>query len=504
MRSRLPASSGKSISRAIAVPAAPKRRQPAGLGVRPRLAETGAVLAVDAPSLTTAAGGGRALPEALRGGMEAALGADFADVRLHVDRQPLALGADAVTRGSHIHFAPGRLQPGLHAGRALLAHELAHVVQQRSVRGLASRPGHGVALNVDAQQEATADRQGERAARFLSARPAGLPSRGVAAVPPAPVAGGALQAALKLGGSKDYQAAMRKHLQTLAGEHGEVRIDDQGNVSLAAAAAAKGGGGDLKEGDLKAGDKAALPPSHRLLKRIIEHGHTVNLRPNAAKEAPQAEPEGDTGYLQQAAGFTERTLGHVPLVGGLAGKLTGGLFRIGQGGLDYGRDLLSWSGFGTTRKVRNRAQAAKPGGVGSVVPLAAKDLGGGSDPVPDHIVLAHELVHADRFQRGKGASSAKGEALYGFHAFDNQGHVTQKWTPLEESENVGLPQISEADLDKSQSQKKRGLFGDSDRPALLPNKAYVPPGQRAKDDDAITGNDIRAQFKRKKRLTYGM
>ena len=81
-----------------------------------------------------ASSGGRPLPDAVRGKMEAALGADFSNVRVHVGPQAERIGAIAFTLGSDIYFAPGRYQPDTVYGRQLLGHELAHVVQQRAGR----------------------------------------------------------------------------------------------------------------------------------------------------------------------------------------------------------------------------------------------------------------------------------------------------------------------------------------------------------------------------------
>ncbi|MFE7408618.1 DUF4157 domain-containing protein [Isoptericola sp. NPDC057559] len=62
----------------------------------------------------------------------AAMGHDFSRVRLHDDATAHAvtrrLGAEAVTVGNDVLFAPGRR--GSPGGRSLLAHELAHVRQQ--------------------------------------------------------------------------------------------------------------------------------------------------------------------------------------------------------------------------------------------------------------------------------------------------------------------------------------------------------------------------------------
>lgn len=66
--------------------------------------------------------------------MEHALGTDFSAVRLHTGpaahQVAGALNAHALTSGSDIMFAAGAYQPGTPSGERLLAHELAHVVQQ--------------------------------------------------------------------------------------------------------------------------------------------------------------------------------------------------------------------------------------------------------------------------------------------------------------------------------------------------------------------------------------
>ncbi|MEO8736402.1 MAG: DUF4157 domain-containing protein [Edaphobacter sp.] len=118
---------------------------------------------VDPARLGLASGGGRQLPDAVRGKMEAALGADFSAVRVHIGPQAERIGAIAFTTGSDIYFAPGRYQPESMQGQQLLGHELAHVVQQRQGRVRTSGNG-GVAVVQDHALEAEADRLGHRAA----------------------------------------------------------------------------------------------------------------------------------------------------------------------------------------------------------------------------------------------------------------------------------------------------------------------------------------------------
>jgi hypothetical protein len=72
---------------------------------------------------------GRALDEPLRHEMEARLGADFSDVRLHTgsaaQRSAQGIGARAYTSGNHVVIGEGG------ADMHTLAHELTHVIQQR-------------------------------------------------------------------------------------------------------------------------------------------------------------------------------------------------------------------------------------------------------------------------------------------------------------------------------------------------------------------------------------
>lgn len=80
---------------------------------------------------------GRPLDTPVRSAMESRFGHDFGHVRIHDDgtaaASAAAVDADAYAVGSHVVFGAGRYAPGSTAGRYLLAHELAHVVQQQDV-----------------------------------------------------------------------------------------------------------------------------------------------------------------------------------------------------------------------------------------------------------------------------------------------------------------------------------------------------------------------------------
>jgi hypothetical protein len=80
---------------------------------------------------------GQPLDRGTREFMESRFGHDFGGVRAHTDttaaRSARAVDALAYTVGNDVVFAHGRYQPATSEGRRLVAHELAHVIQQGSV-----------------------------------------------------------------------------------------------------------------------------------------------------------------------------------------------------------------------------------------------------------------------------------------------------------------------------------------------------------------------------------
>ncbi len=86
---------------------------------------------------------GKPLDPVTRASMEAALGHDLSDVRVHTGsaaaRSAQQFHARAFTVGNEVVFAAGEYAPSTSAGRKLLAHELAHVQQQKSGPPLVQR-----------------------------------------------------------------------------------------------------------------------------------------------------------------------------------------------------------------------------------------------------------------------------------------------------------------------------------------------------------------------------
>jgi hypothetical protein len=118
-------------------------------------------------------GGGAPLDGALRGEMESRLGADFSDVRVHTDARASAsaqsVQAKAYTVGSDVVFQSDQWSPNSDEGKQTLAHELTHVVQQRSGPVAGSDAGGGIKLSSPGDEF---ERAADATARAALAAPA--------------------------------------------------------------------------------------------------------------------------------------------------------------------------------------------------------------------------------------------------------------------------------------------------------------------------------------------
>jgi hypothetical protein len=146
-----------SHARSAASAREPRRSQRTGDTVTPA--------PVSNQAMGRALGSGTPLEPAVRAEMEARFGESFADVRIHDDaaahRSAAQLDAKAYTRGTDVAFSEGRYAPDAPDGRHLLAHELAHVVQQR-------RGGPAPELSPSARHEAAADQAATQVAAGAS------------------------------------------------------------------------------------------------------------------------------------------------------------------------------------------------------------------------------------------------------------------------------------------------------------------------------------------------
>src|SRR6184192_315635 len=121
-------------------------------------------------------GGGTPLDRDTRGFMESRLGADFSDVRVHTDARASesaqSVQAHAYTVGSDVVFQSGKYAPESDSGKRMLAHELTHVVQQRSgpVDGTPAPGGIKISHPSDGFEQA-AESTAERAMSSQSVAP---------------------------------------------------------------------------------------------------------------------------------------------------------------------------------------------------------------------------------------------------------------------------------------------------------------------------------------------
>lgn len=94
---------------------------------------------------------GSPLAPDVQGEMQSRLGHDFGDVRVHTDSRASdsakAVNAHAYTVGSNVVFQRDKYDPTSVEGKTMLAHELTHVVQQRSGPVDGTSAGGGIKLS---------------------------------------------------------------------------------------------------------------------------------------------------------------------------------------------------------------------------------------------------------------------------------------------------------------------------------------------------------------------
>ncbi len=120
------------------------------------------------PQINSLRGGGQPLPESARNFFGPRFDYDFSGVRIHTDgrAQKIArsINARAFTVGKDVAFGVGEYSPETTEGKKLLAHELAHVVQQSPSRiqtkysGLPGLPRGPVRIQATASDTATIQR----------------------------------------------------------------------------------------------------------------------------------------------------------------------------------------------------------------------------------------------------------------------------------------------------------------------------------------------------------
>jgi len=118
-----------------------------------------AVIPRNEPKVNNFNNNGSPLPESDRKFFEQCFGYDFGDVRVHFDSQAAesasAMKALAYTVGNDIVLGAGQYELNTNEGRLLIAHELAHVVQQSS--SVSSQPSLSVGKSTEREAETAAN-----------------------------------------------------------------------------------------------------------------------------------------------------------------------------------------------------------------------------------------------------------------------------------------------------------------------------------------------------------
>lgn len=223
----------------------------AGNGAVLRMLQAGGVSREQSAVPEVVCSGGRPLDATTRSAMEARLGADLSDVRVHTDvaaqRSAMVIGARAYTAGNHVVIGRDGTD------KATLAHELTHVVQQRRGPVTGTDTGHGFAVTDPDdrfEREAKAN-----ASRVMSAPVGAAEQRPLGTVPAPPASTPVVQRAMHLANYDEriYQDSLNPGAEYafVKKADGRLLFAEYGGVDrLTAALGAVGFAGDVRSSGL--------------------------------------------------------------------------------------------------------------------------------------------------------------------------------------------------------------------------------------------------------------
>ncbi len=224
---------------------------------------------------------GERLPGGLRARFESSLGSDLGEVRVHTDEHAqesaAELRARAYTVGNDIFFARGSYDPESRPGQALLAHEVAHTVQQQG-----AAPGPMAKLEVSQGGDAAETEADHAASAMIGGRSfqvtrgiaAGMISRDPHELPPMEIRDESLPDAV----ARDVQPWGNAYDQTVTWGSGQTTTyDAQGNAHQRDSAIMQNAGENGRHGreDLQ-GLSQELDAIRPLLRQWIVSNQTAN------------------------------------------------------------------------------------------------------------------------------------------------------------------------------------------------------------------------------------
>ncbi len=283
--------------------------------------------------------------------MEWAFDADLSRVRITESPVCEKIGVAALAFGDSVLFAPGRYAPDNIEGRRLLAHEITHVLQQRA--GIV--PNQRLHFHINNELEDHADAcadlvaNGERVPTALRLRIEGPPTL-------------AIQPALVIDSVNNaYITLVQNALDTLVNANNALAYNQQRYTigGRYVTRVTEGAGINAAQG--------ARPQSTTLIRRVIASAHWTRIQHSQGNDCSPDK------WLKDKMWSGIKSL--IPFV-----QADAGFMRKVQ---DTGSSsVANWSG--------NADQTANLRMNGTI----------GMEQVHSYILLAHELIHADRIGRG--------------------------------------------------------------------------------------------------------
>jgi hypothetical protein len=224
---------------------------------------------------------GESLDSRTRGFFEKRFHQDFSHVRIHADPEAAesarAVRARAYTVGNHVAFGPGNFSLGTREGTALLAHELAHTVQQS--------PGGAALIQTGSFRMSQPEDAAERQADATAAHVAGW-SHG-------PTGNAVRSPAL----SRAPELCLQRQPKANAPDTGLKRLEKTvDEAAKQAAEKVQGGGKDKPGGHIPTGPELRHVPDPAKPPKPKTHVPPEDLRPDPREKSPvkPADPVPDT------------------------------------------------------------------------------------------------------------------------------------------------------------------------------------------------------------------
>jgi hypothetical protein len=267
----------------------------------------------DRPVDLGATGDGRPLEEPTRERLEPALGQDLSDVRVHEDGQAERASSLALAAGPDIHFARGRYRPSTPDGFDLIAHEIAHVAQQRAGRV----PATSGRLVSDPALEGEADAFADHARTASPGRVAARSARAAQPMPAPAVGIGAILATVASETAVNLVTVLGAVGGTIAGTYIGMQPGQNGFASMLFPQKMLSGQDTVKLQEI-----AQFEIINRYVERYLRKQKDEGKPQTAPEAAPEAEGRGerddptgtptgeqiDEQVLNQVANATQRSL----------------------------------------------------------------------------------------------------------------------------------------------------------------------------------------------------